>query len=102
MAVSLPSCLGAGSASIGTPQSASGSHTSASGVSTQSGVSPGFKVRVPIYGEFAGRQAPIGVMLLRGNNTANFKSTLPEMPKRVLMNPNHEVLADKEEVTLVK
>jgi hypothetical protein len=59
-------------------------------------------MRVPIYGEFAGRQAPIGVMVLRGSDTANFKSTLPEMPKRVPMNPNHEVLADKEEVTLVK
>jgi hypothetical protein len=46
---------------------------------TWSGVSPGFRMVVP-----------------------DFKLTLPEQPERILLNINHGMLTDKEEVRLVK
>ena len=39
---------------------------------------------------------------MRGNSTRDVKVMLPEAPKQVLLNVNHDVLTDKEEVKLVK
>jgi hypothetical protein len=50
----------------------------------------------------AGRKVLIGAMVMRGNSTADFKTALPEQPKRILLNINHEILTDREEVKLVK
>ena len=69
---------------------------------TQSGVSPGFKMMVPVFAEFAGRKIRIGVMVIRGNSAKEFKVILPEQPKHILLNINHDVLTDKEEVKLLK
>jgi hypothetical protein len=69
---------------------------------TQSGVSPGFRMIVPVFAEFAGKKSRVTVMAMRGNSTRDFKEILPERPKRILLNLNRDVLTDKEEVTLVK
>jgi aminopeptidase N len=69
---------------------------------TQSGVSPSFRMAVPVFGEFAGRKDRIGVMVLRGNSTHEFKVTLAQRPKQVLLNINHDVLSEKDEVVVTK
>ena len=69
---------------------------------TQSGVSPGFKMIVPLFAEFAGRKVRVAIMAMRGDSTRDVKLILPEAPKRILLNLNHDVLTDKEEVKLVK
>ena len=69
---------------------------------TQSGVSPGFKMPVPLFAEFAGKKVRIGVMAVHGNSSGEFKVILPETPKRVLLNINHDVLTDHEEVKWIK
>ena len=69
---------------------------------TQSGVSAGFKMRVPVYAELAGKKISFGAMVMAGNTTGEFRATLPEMPKRILLNVNHDVLTGKEEVKLAK
>jgi aminopeptidase N len=73
-----------------------------SGKLTQSGVSEEFKMAVPIFADFAGKNVRVGVMPVRGNSTKEFKVLLPEKPKRVLLNLNHDILTDKEEVKLMK
>jgi hypothetical protein len=61
---------------------------------TQSGVSQGFVMSVPVYFDFDGHVADAGSVSLRGNQTSNeFKIRLPKKPKRVLLNANHDVLA---------
>jgi hypothetical protein len=69
---------------------------------TQSGVSGRFAMRVPIYGEFDGKNVNIGAMAIHGSTTGEFEVTLPEQPKRILLNANHDVLTDKEEVKRIK
>ena len=69
---------------------------------TQSGVSPGFKMIVPVFAELAGQKVRVAVMAMRGNSTRDVKAMLPEAPKRILLNVNHDVLTDKEEVKLLK
>jgi len=61
---------------------------------TQSGVSSGFVMGVPIYFDFDGRVMRAGSVTLLGNMTSNeAKIRLPKKPKRVLLNANHDVLA---------
>ena len=60
---------------------------------TQSDVSPGFLMRLPLYFDFDGRWVHSGRLTLQGNMTANVKVTLPKTPKRVSLNVNHDVLA---------
>ena len=61
---------------------------------TQSGVSQGFVMSVPVYFDFDGHVANAGSVSLLGNLTSNeFKIRLPKKPKRVLLNANHDVLA---------
>jgi hypothetical protein len=79
-----------------------GSQPVVTGKLTQSGVSPTFKMRVPIYGEFEKRKLRIGSVAIAGNATIEFKVHVPEVPKRILLNVTHDVLTDKEEVKQVK
>jgi hypothetical protein len=65
---------------------------------TQSGVSPGFAMLVPVFGEFHGKMSRVATAAMVGNGTGEFKVQLPEAPKRVLLNLNHDVLTDREEV----
>jgi len=69
---------------------------------TQSGVSPGFKMIVPVFAELAGQKVRVATMAMRGNSTRDVKVMLPEAPNQILLNVNHDVLTDKEEVKLLK
>jgi hypothetical protein len=60
---------------------------------TQSGVSDGFIMRVPLYFDFDGHPVRAGSATLRGNSSTDIKVTLPKKPKHVLLNANHDVLA---------
>jgi aminopeptidase N len=60
----------------------------------QSGVSPDFRMRVPIYFDFDGRWIRAGTVGLAGNaTTPEIAIALPKRPKRVSLNANHDVLA---------
>jgi Carboxypeptidase regulatory-like domain len=69
---------------------------------TQSGVSPTFKMLVPIFGEFGMRDVRVQMIPVTGNASVDFKVLLPETPQRILLNLEHDVLTDKEEVIVVK
>jgi aminopeptidase N len=62
---------------------------------TQSGVSPSFRMVVPVYFEMSdGRVGKLGQVLLVGNQTIS--QTIPfgtSVPKRLLINYNYDVLA---------
>ena len=64
---------------------------------TQSGVSPNFKMLVPIYMEFTdGKTLRIGNIHITGSNTVEQTANLPKLPgkvKRVLINYNYDVLS---------
>jgi aminopeptidase N len=64
---------------------------------TQSGVSPSFKMLVPIYLEFAdGKILRIGSVHITGPSTKEQTASLPKLPnkvKRVLINYNYDVLS---------
>lgn len=61
---------------------------------TQSDVSPGFKMAVPIYLDFDGKITRLGAANITGNSTTpEIKVVLPQKPKRVLLNYHHDVLA---------
>jgi aminopeptidase N len=60
---------------------------------TQSGVSPGFRMRVPVYLDFDGNITRLGSIGLIGNQTSpEFKVIIPKKPKRVLLNAHHDIL----------
>jgi hypothetical protein len=61
---------------------------------TQSGVSPGFRMRVPIYLDFDGNVIRMGSVPISGSQTSQeIKVLLPKKPKRVLLNAHHDILA---------
>ncbi|HXG91134.1 MAG TPA: carboxypeptidase regulatory-like domain-containing protein [Blastocatellia bacterium] len=60
---------------------------------TQSGVSEGFKMLVPVYLDFDGKLVRLGLVNIYGNSTEEFQVKLPQKPKRVLVNAYHDVLA---------
>jgi hypothetical protein len=61
---------------------------------TQSGVSPEFVMRVPIYFDFDGKMVRAGYVTLKGATTSSeVKVNLPKKPKRVVLNAYHDVLA---------
>jgi hypothetical protein len=61
---------------------------------TQSGVSPEFVMRVPIYFDFDGKIVRAGYVTLKGASTSGeVKLNLPKKPKRVVLNGFHDVLA---------
>jgi hypothetical protein len=71
-----------------------------SGKITQSGVSAGFHMRVPLYVDFDGTLSRLGSVGLTGNETSpEFKVILPKKPKRILLNAHHDVLANESVVT---
>jgi hypothetical protein len=57
---------------------------------------------VPVFAELAGQKVRVATMAMRGNSTRDVKVMLPEAPKRIVLNVNHDVLTDKEEVKLLK
>lgn len=60
----------------------------------QSGVSPNFAMRVPIYLDFDGKPTRLANLAIVGNSsTQEFKVPLPKKPKRVLLNAHQDVLA---------
>ncbi len=69
---------------------------------TQSGVSPQFHMTVPIFGEFAGRKDRLCVVAMHGNSTYEFKVTSAARPKQILLNINHDILTDKDEVAVAR
>lgn len=61
---------------------------------TQSEVAPGFKMTVPVYVDFDGKIARLGMVPVMGSTTTpEFKVKLPQRPKRVLINYHYDVLA---------
>jgi hypothetical protein len=68
----------------------------------QSGVSPAFRMAVPIFGDYAGKKGRICLVATHGNSVSNFKVRLTTAPDRILLNINHDVLTRKDEVTLAK
>ncbi len=63
-----------------------------SGKLTQSGVSDGFMMTVPIYLDFGKGWARLGQVALVGNASKEFKVPLPERPKRAAANALNDVL----------
>lgn len=64
------------------------------GTVTQSGVSPNFKMLVPVYMDFDGKLQRLGEATMVGNQTTpEFTVRLPQKPKRVLINAYHDVLS---------
>ncbi len=65
---------------------------------TQSEVSPGFGMPVPIYLDFDGKLVRMGEVPIIGSSTSQeYKVTLPQKPKRVLINYHYDVLASASE-----
>jgi aminopeptidase N len=61
----------------------------------QSGVGEKFVMGVPLYGDFDGRQIRIGSVRIVGNTTSNIDVLLPQKPRKVAINSNFDVLAQK-------
>jgi len=83
-----------------TPQQ--GGKVVVTGKLTQSGVSPDFKMLVPVFGEFSGRKERILVAALAGSSSGEFRVMLDRMPKHILLNINHDILTYKDEVVQLK
>jgi hypothetical protein len=60
---------------------------------TQSGVSDGFRMLVPVYLDFGKGWARLGQVTLVGNTTQDFKVPLPQRPKRAAINALEDVLS---------
>ena len=69
---------------------------------TQSGVSPNFKMLVPVFGEFPGHKDRIVVVGIAGSTSGEFKVQLNSAPKHIQLNINRDILTYKDEVTQVK
>jgi hypothetical protein len=66
------------------------------GTIEQSDVTTNFKMLVPLYLDFTGKPMLIGQIALSGNSTSKeFRIALPQRPKRVLLNAEHDVLASE-------
>ena len=75
-----------------------GGGTLVEGKLTQSGVSPAFRMPVPVFAELAGKTYRICVVPMRGNSTSEFKASLSARPAKILLNANHDILSEKDEV----
>ena len=62
---------------------------------TQSGVSPNFKMPVPVSLDFDGRIVLLGEMPIAGSATREFQIKLPQKPRRAMINYHHDVLAQE-------
>jgi len=76
--------------------------TKMEGTLTQSGVSPSFKMLVPVFADFGGKWVRIDVEAMRGNSTNTFHVNLTPRPKEILLNENHDVLSAKDVVVEAK
>jgi hypothetical protein len=78
-----------------TVEAAPGGKFLLSGKLTQSDVSAGFRMRVPLYAELGGQKQlmRIGSVAVVGSHTEEFKATLPEKPRRLVVNAFNDVLA---------
>ncbi len=66
------------------------------GVVEQSDVSPNFKMLVPLYLDFNGQPVLVGRLgVLGSGKSKEFRVALPQRPKRVLLNAEHDVLASE-------
>jgi aminopeptidase N len=65
------------------------------GTITQSGVSPNFRMLVPVYLDYDGRLVRVGSARLAGSTSQDIKVVLPKKPKRVVVNAMHDVLASE-------
>jgi hypothetical protein len=59
---------------------------------TQSGVSDGFRMQVPVYLDFGKGWARLGQVPVVGNATKEFRVPLPQRPKRAAVNALNDVL----------
>ena len=57
---------------------------------------------VPVFGEFGGEKKLIAVAAMRGSETEEFKLTLHARPKHLLLNINHDILTEKDQVSALK
>jgi hypothetical protein len=73
-----------------------------SGKLTQSGVSDGFRMRVPVYVKVGTRNVMIAAFSMAGNRTHEFRAELPEQPKKVLLNANYDILCAQADVKQVR
>jgi hypothetical protein len=62
---------------------------------TQSGVSEGFRMLVPVYLDIEGKMIRLGEVPVAGNHSVDFKIRLSQRPKRVLINAYHDILANE-------
>jgi hypothetical protein len=69
---------------------------------TQSGVSDGFLMTVPLYMELANGTVRLGSVAIGGNRPREFQIMLPTKPKRVFLNANQDVLAYEASAVEVK
>jgi len=66
------------------------------GMVEQTGVPATFKMLVPLYLDFTGKPAMVGQIALAGSvKSKEFRITLPQRPKRVLLCAEHDVLASE-------
>lgn len=74
----------------------SGGQVKLTGKVSQSGVSDGFAMIVPIYLDFDGNVMRLGEAQVTGStSTPPFEVMLPKQPKRVLLNARHDILANE-------
>src|SRR5262249_33295010 len=60
---------------------------------TQSEVDSNFAMLVPLYADFDGKVMRLGTITMIGNSsTDKIQVLLPQKPKRVMINANHDVL----------
>jgi len=57
---------------------------------------------IPVFGEFAGQKERILVAGIAGSSTADISVTMTSAPKKILLNINHDILSDKDEVVQLK
>jgi hypothetical protein len=60
---------------------------------SQQGVSPSFKMRVPVYIDYDGRLLKMGTVPIVGSTTFEANMKLVKRPRRVSINADDEVLA---------
>jgi hexokinase len=67
---------------------------------TQSGVSPSFRMLVPVFAELGGKNYRVCVVALQGNSTGECRAALSTRPRQILLNINHDILSEKDEVVV--
>ncbi len=69
---------------------------------TQSDVTPGFVMRLPLYFDFDGKVIRAGFVTVKGNATSDITVNLPKKPKNTLLAAYHDVLASDISVKEIK